>query len=373
MKPNERRERIANVISEIDVGYVEEALCENPAISLQQDRSRIRKRRTIPCAVCAGILLLAIGIGIFSNGRFFSKGDSVPGTNAPNLEQTWFVGSGFMGFQTSKINEDAGALYEAALLFISEGKFTDYRAGYTVDAGYVGTLLERTTVHFSRMRYLPSEEEVESCDLAAEIYTIRNVSSEAAICLRLLESCPSYSTDHYYVFNPPNWQTNTLQEYVSSLDLETHLSRDIARATLFIRSESGEELQNRLSLDSEEKNEICERLLSLQGDRLPISSIDAAETYIQKSQMQGQLYLRAPTVGKSLFLMQIFDNGFLLLVQDQNWMLFEIGVQSAEELLQLLQRGIEDDITNGSESTTSQTADPMVETSGAYFPKERSN
>ena len=355
---------LSNALSEIDLRYVEEA-DRFVAPANQQTARRPWALRLLPVAcVCAIIAIGALIVPILKSGNLTTPPateQQTVGAVAYSGEYPWRNAQSLMGFGSSE-KKEAEAV-QTAIERITDGKYASYRAGHVIDETYVGEKLGEVTVQ-SYWYHVWQQQETDTVYIEAEVYAIDRVSPDAAICVRYLEKGVANTTTHYYIYTNPAWEGASWQSFCTSFDLASHLSPSIAQASVFTRSESGEELCARYSVREEDCAQIRALLLSLTGERKALYTADELEAYIAGSREQGQLFLTAYTVANPLFAVQIFDNGYLLLVREGEAMLFEIGWESAQSLLLCLKQAPIVSVTPSNDATV-QT---RVETSAAFRP-----
>lgn len=339
MKNEAKKHLLSKALSAIDLRYIEEA--EREITSVERNSVAFPWRRRLLPIACACLIIV---VGIFFIPHPISN-DSTNQTTTGNEEiiqniedQSWRNASYLMGFQGigSSMNEATSPI-QIAVEKIADGIYASYEAGYTIDASYVGEFLERVTVK-SYWYYIPQKLEKDTVYVSADIYSINGVSPSAAVCVRYLEKGVANTTEHYYIFNHPTWAGTSLEEFYADFNLSMHLSDRIAQACLFTRAEDGQEHRARLSLSDSDIIVLRALLLSLTGDRKTVMNANEMDFYIADSHEQGQLFLTAYTVAHPLFVVQIFDHGYLMVVREGEMMLFEIGEENAKQILQLLKQ-----------------------------------
>ena len=360
----ERKALLSDALSQIDLCYVEEAA--EASVKKNVPISRQFFTRVLPAAC----LCILIAIGVFHiplGDRGTDTTPTLPQTQGADIPQEdensyteievvfpWKDAQYLMGFDSGNKGEMSAAV-EIAVEKITEGKYAAYEAGQVIDASLVGERLDTVTVK-TYWYFVPQKAERDVTYIGGEVYAIKDVSPDAAVCVRYTEKGVANTTTHYYIYSNPAWQGESLEKFYTAFDLEEYLVMTQSVAYLFTRDtlESGNgELRTRISMTEAERAEIRAMLLSLTGERKSVTNAEELDAYIADSMEQAQLIVRANTVWNRYFAIQVFDNGYLMIVQGTGApMLFEIGEDASTELLFLMKQA---EIVEAEQSGTEET------------------
>lgn len=347
MKNEEARGRLSDALSMLDPMYVEEA-AEMPAKRRQVWRSRSMLIKLLPAAC----LFVLIAVAIFQMHVRDHGGDVVGSDPTSNLPPTqsneqqgeeyteieilfpWQDVEHLMGFEHTQ--GEMSAAVEIAVEKITQGKYAPYEAGYVIDASCVGERLDTVTVK-TYWYFVPQKTERDVIYIGAEVYAIQGVSPEAAVCLRYTEKGVANTTTHYYIYSNPTWHGASLEAFYEAFDMRTHLAMSQSVAYLYRKESeaiSTDATRVKFNLNEAERAELRAMLLSLTGEARTVTNAQELDAYIAQSTCQAQLIVRANTVANRYFAIQVFNNGYLMIVQGGSPMLFEIGRANAEAIIE---------------------------------------
>ncbi len=368
MKHEEKKEHLLHSLNGIDPRFVEEAAEGIPSVKKTTPRLWLMRTAVAAC-VCA---VLAMGIIGMINQR---KGDapnidgSTSSTTAGDVQTElgsdghqqihavfpWKDSKHLMGIENfTSIHSDQlvedGVLVKSAVAEITEGKYAAYVAGHVIDADHVGELLERVTVKsYWKWSISPppnKDREEDVTYIGAEVYAIKDVVPEAAVCVRYLEQGVATTTTHYYIYSNPNWTGDSLEAFFEAFDAETHLSLYQNQSFLFSREDEKEingtvsngedqaEVRLRLTLSDADREVLRAMLLECKGEAKAIANVEALDAYIAEGTRQAQLFVRMNSYANRLLCIQIFSNGYLMVCGNGSPMLFEIGEESANAIIE---------------------------------------
>ena len=360
---------LSNALGSIDLAYVEEAAEPCPVAKTNARPKRLPQWsiRLLPVACLFLIVAIAlptlewlggdrditcypgtdkIGENLQGVTVHPASGENapmtLPSTNPSHLDVCYGVGfplgeSEFlMGYEPSHTISTEGALVKVAVEEITAPKYAAYRAGHVLDEGYVGERLDQVEVK-TYWRNMLTNDESDVTYVKAEVYAIEKVETDAAVCVRYLEEGVANTTVHYYIYTNSQWSGNSLEELVEDFDLHTHMGMNFLQAALFLRDEDGSEEKTRLSFTQTDTEEILQMIYPLRGDAKPLKNVEELDGYIADAKRQGQLFFRAYSMGNHFHVAQVFDNGYLMLLREGNVYLFEIGEESAKQILERME------------------------------------
>lgn len=365
MKDQERKALLSDALSEINERYLEEAAEMLVRKQTEHPRAIWLKRLSAAC------LCVLIAIGVFHiplRDRGADTTPTLPQTQGGEIVQgnedsytemeiifPWRDAQYLMGFGDTN-GQEMSAAVEIAVEKITEGKYASYEAGHVIDAFCVGARLDTVTVK-TYWYFVPQKTERDVTYIGGEVYEIKDVSPDAAVCVRYTEKGVANTTTHYYIYTNPMWRGASLEEFYAAFDLEEYLSMTQSVAYVFSRDVSEDrangEIRTKFSLTEAERAQIRTKLLSLTGERKNVANVQELDSYIKESTEQAQLIVRAYTVWNRYFAIQVFDNGYLMVVQGGGApMLFEIGKEKAAEILSLIKQA---EIVEAEQSNTEET------------------
>ena len=109
---------------------------------------------------------------------------------------------------------EAGYLAEQYLYHMTDGPYASYVAGKVIDEALVGEKISETTVsaawHYYDGEGHVGEEEL----LRADVYEIKDIPKETAVCIRFLDKGDALTTTHYYVQINPAADPGPVKDYL---------------------------------------------------------------------------------------------------------------------------------------------------------------
>ena len=192
-----KREKISTALNDMDSVYIEEAT----AYQKKTDARRVLLRWGSMAASFV-ILLLA---GVFFLQPLFS-GD--PAVRWDDPEQI--------------LSED-GVLEKRKIAVIHDSRYADYTSLRAIDAAYVGEKLGDTEIKSFWRNYL-LKEDTDTEFLRAEIYEIKGVAPDVAVCIRYLDKGDALTTDHYYTYINTAHSMRNFEELYQLFTLDAEMS-----------------------------------------------------------------------------------------------------------------------------------------------------
>lgn len=156
--------------------------------------------------ITAAALLLAAGLGLGLSGQF--RREIVPA--GPGEASTLPAASSVVPSPNEDIVERA---YRTR---ITEGPYREYASARVCAREHVGTPIGSVLVEAGWQnadgRFL-SEPEL----LNAQVFALRDISSDTAVCLLFTDKGDALTTDHYYVYTAPGLSDETLSALCACL------------------------------------------------------------------------------------------------------------------------------------------------------------
>ena len=167
-------------------------------------------KRTVPadtwhwikwCAISAAVLMLIAGLSMLPGWLQQNRGPMVfststqvcdlPTVTAPEATAPCTTVSGEVRLEKEYRTRIEDSVYQS------------YQAAQVCEAQYVGDLLGTVTVEAGWQNgageYLGQPEQ-----LKAQVYSLKPVGPETAVCLKFLDKGEALTTEHYYVYHAPD-------------------------------------------------------------------------------------------------------------------------------------------------------------------------
>ena len=329
---------------------------EKEAAQRTEKRRRLMKR-WIPVAAC---LLLGVLIGgiVWSRnpgwliGKPLRESIETESTSPLDYSAVW------ASAQTGLVQE---TIWESYHVEIPEGPFAGYQSSYVCDDALVGEKLGEVSVQGAWVR-IAYEFRAESGKteasktpasdpetLRAEVFCIRGIAPETAVCLKYLDKSEAISTEHSISFLNPAAEfpmLSALFEAVQAAE-RTSLIRKDGMTSLSVETASAKGISRTSYFTDEAAAEaLVKALLSLDGPTVSIPSVPVREETILAS-CQKRASFRISIVGIGNWNVIVYDNGYLQLAlsgvdaalfTDGLSRVFEIVSVSAEDLILLMEQ-----------------------------------
>ena len=338
-------EKVMNEMSpDLIAGAMEQ---EKEAAAPHGSRLRLMKR-WIPAAACLMLGLLLIGGGVL----FFRGRKTQPETESAVPQD---YGAIWAAAQSGLIQESFWVSYHTE---IPDGPFAGYQSSRICDAALVGEKLGDASVSGAWYRIarefrpesgkeeLSKEPEGSPETLRAEVFAIRGVAPETAVCLKYLDRSEAVSTDHYITFLNPAADFAALSAFFGAAQAaeRTDLIRQEGITSLMIETASGSGVTRRSYFtDESAAAAIVGTLLACDGP-----AADAEEETILSACRQRASF-RIGIEGIGNWAVTVYGSGYLKLelagvhaglFAEGLARVFAIGVAPAENLIRLMeQRG----------------------------------
>lgn len=323
-----KNEKIIEALGGIDPRYIAEAAEYSPASS--GVRARQSRRRIALVAACAALLAVTVIFALPMMQR------STPESGEIELVGLW---NDYLSGDGNKNNSEI-KIDSLWLRNISTKGYESYEPCRTISDEYVGEKLGDVEV-YNRLYHFDDATVSGEEYLDAEIFRIKGVDPDAALCLRYSEQGEALTTTHYYVFYNMGATYTDLDDLRDSLAAETYFS--VGPYAIYATPDSSERANlTRYGLDETLAAELCEILLTIDGEGL--ESFDS--TILTDCRSQLQIWVSSVLNGRNTFTedgrifseIYIFDNGYLVYSSKNSWKAFRIDVDRAEEIFALVHR-----------------------------------
>ena len=337
-------------MNELEPGLVAGAMeYERKRSAGKRTHGRLSGRRLLPAAACLVLLLAGAAVILFRQAE------------PQDLSALWNAGT---------LQQDSS--FESSYqVTVREAPYAAYQSTYVCDPALTGEKLGEVTVlgGWYRVQYKPDgTARTEGPEgggeiLRAEVFGIRGVSPDTAVCLKYLDKGEGLSTDHYYSFLNPDKDFGKLADFLAGTAAADRLSlrRQAGTAPLLLESVSGKKIaRTSYDLDGAAEEKLLKALFACGG---PASS-ETSETIL--SACTKRLTCRLKLEGIAVWDLTVFDNGYLRLEPSGVQLPGNISLQfrigdAAKELIRLAeQQGVR------------RTVDPaatVTGTSGAAQPE----
>ncbi len=284
-------------------------------------------RRLLPAAACLVLLLAGAAVILFRQAE------------PQDLSALWNAGT---------LHEDSS--FESSYqVTIREAPYAAYQSTYVCDPALAGEKLGEVTVlgGWYQVQYGPdgkarTENGPEGGGeiLRAEVFGIRGVSPDTAVCLKYLDRSEALTADRYYSFLNPDKAFGTFADFFASTAAAEHLSlrRQDGMAPLLLESVSRKEIvRASYDLDGAAEEKFLKAILACGGT----ASAEASETIL--SSCTKRLSCRVQLEGIAVWKLTILDSGYLQLEPSGIHLLREISLQfrigdAAKELIRLAEQ-----------------------------------
>ena len=323
-----KREKILTALENIDPAYIEGAANYRAEHSAG---NRFLKWGTL----AAGFVILLL------TGAFLLK-------PVPPVDSVYW----------SEPNIEQGVLEKRKLSVINDPAYENYSALRVVDPAYVGEKLGDTEVKSFWRNYLYGEDtDVEF--LRAEIYAIRGISPEIAVCIRYLDEGDALTTTHYYTYINTDHKPQSLGDFYRLFAQD----RDFSARNGITLSYPSEEGTVHRSYDID--GAVLIRSLSslVNSETRPVSVWADNDTWeneadiLKNCSAQALFYGETPLGG--VFSCRIYDNGYLYIrINKSISYVFELS--ETDSFFRLIDEHKTEKNTGGTVSSESQSSEAVI-------------
>ena len=273
-----KREKIEKALENIDPIYIESA-------------ANYRKKRTYENKIlkwgtmAASLTILLIAVALLP--QLFPRSNDV----------YW-----------SEPQQQNALLEKRKLSVIGDPLYESYVSLRVIDAAYVGEKLGDTEVRSFWRNYLVNEDtDLEL--LRAEIYAIKGISPETAVCIRYLDEGDALTTSHYYTYINPNYKPQNFGNFYQTFALDFSAKN---RVTLSYPSEEGTVYQH-CDIDG---NILTRSLTSLTDAEIHAVTVWNGDSALENEKeilrnCSAQAHFSGEISPGGTFSCRIYDNGYL--------------------------------------------------------------
>ena len=303
-----KRENISTALNGIDSVYIEEAA------SYKKKPSAHRTLLQWGSIAASFVMLLLAGV-------FLLKPLLTPGDAAVHWDES---------------EQENAILEKRKIAVIHDSRYADYTSLRVIDAAYVGEKLGETEIKSFWRNYL-LKEDTDTEFLRAEIYGIKGVDPNVAVCIRYLDKGDALTTDHYYTYINTAHSMRNFGELYQLFTLDSEMS---ARTGLTLSYPSA---KGTVRSHCTVKAEILENAIaSIANADAPfyVLSDDEGLPEMEKEILQdcsahATFYGEMPLAGVVSF--RLYDNGYLLIQKKYTFTyIFEIPETVSAEIFNAL-------------------------------------
>ncbi len=299
-----KREKIETALENIDPIYIESAANYRKRCSPE---SRILKWGTL----AASITVLLIAVSLLP--QLFPRVNNV----------YW-----------SEPQQENGILEKRKLSVIGDPVYESYVSLRVIDSAYVGEKLGDTEVRSFWRNYLYGEDtDLEL--LRAEIYAIKGISAEIAVCIRYLDEGDALTTSHYYTYINPNYKPQNFGDFYQAFALEFSAKNAV---TLSYPSKEGTVYQH-CDIDG---NILVQSLTSLTNAETRAVTVWNGDSDLENEKeilkdCSAQAHFSGEISPGGTFSCRIYDNGYLYIrINKTISYLFEISDAEADSVFRTI-------------------------------------
>lgn len=275
--------------------------------------------------------------------------EPIPPVTVPVAPDTDYTPNAYFGgYVYDEVKEllgDGGATLQMCIeseyvTNIENSAYSTYKSGRVVSFDKVAEKIGETVVNCATVHYIDGTR-TDVAELRAEIYAIKNVSKEFAVCLKFLDSGEYLTTSHYYSYVNCAMSPETVDEFwiacgITYMKVEGYSLKegmgDLATVTSYNRHEV---------LASNIKT----MLLDCDGKR--VAAVSILEKICEKDSLRAEI--RISTYTESNITVTVYNSGYLTCRVADSVYVFEIkkGMSSyiIDSIRQMGNKTSDDDIT----------------------------
>ena len=197
-----KRKKIETALENIDPAYIESAANYRKKHSPE---SRILKWG----AIAASFSVILLAGALFMRGTIPSPDSPSTGSKPDIPPESSDIANNVYWSETPIEN---GVLEKKKLSVIDDPIYKNYISLRVIDPAHVGEKLGDTEIRSFWRNYLINEDtDLEL--LRAEIYAIKGISPETAVCIRYLDKGDALTTSHYYIYINPDDKPQDYEDF----------------------------------------------------------------------------------------------------------------------------------------------------------------
>ncbi len=196
------------------------------------------------------------------------------------------------------------ALASAWYYDIQDSPYSSYMCGRTIEEDIVGNKIGEVTVKQYLHDYIKNKNEKVAYK-KAEIYEIKGVSSEVAVCLRYLEKSDVSKENCYYRYLNPSIDAAFVTEY-----FEKSAAKDYGSITGFFTYDLKDGNSTHYEMNAERASVLFDMLVSFEGRR-SLSDYDFISRALSGARRYAMITMESEAAAWSRT--AVFDNGYVLI------------------------------------------------------------
>ena len=246
-------------------------------------------------------------------------------------------------------------LEQRKICIINEPTYADYISLRVIDPATVGEKLSDTEVKSFWRNYLLNED-TDFELLRAEIYIIKGISPDIAVCIRYLDEGGALTTTHYYAYINTNYKSQNFGDFYQTFALDFSAKNGV---TLSYPSEEGTVYQY-CDIDG---NILIRSLISLtDAETRSVTVRNDDFTWENEKEVIKNCSAQASFSGEispgGTFSCRIYDNGYLYIrINKTISYLFEFSEKEVRSIFRLIDE-YKNERTTGETVTAESTAVP---------------
>ena len=226
-------------------------------------------------------------------------------------------------------------LEQRKICIINDPTYADYISLRVIDPTYVGEKLSETEVKSFWRNFLLNED-TDFELLRAEIYTIKGISPDIAVCIRYLDEGDALTTTHYYTYVNTNYKPKNFGDFCRTFALDFSAKNSV---TLSYPSKEGT-VYRYCDIDG---NILIQSLISLMNAETRAVSVwtdgsfkEAEKEILNDCTAQALFY--GEILPGGTFSCRIYDNGYLYIqINKTISYLFEFSENKTEDIFRLVE------------------------------------
>lgn len=283
-------------------------------------------------AVCLVPMLIREDDPIDENRGNESTDASSAADKTPYYGFVWESNSGVFGIDT----EEEMVVIESSLAVIQDDAYTSYLSSRVIDESYVGEKIGDVEVKVFWRNFLENKD-TDIVYLDAEIFMIKKVSRDAAICLKYTEADDRYTTTHYYTFVNQELRVDTLGELYDAFCVSDYITLKDRVGIYEVVPREDHSSRKGYSLDSDALDILRRMLLSADGSAVELSE-DTRSAVLADCTVQARFFISLPPASSLSSTVLVLDNGYIVYVFGATAYLFDIGKDTASDIVDFVYR-----------------------------------
>lgn len=326
-----KREKISTALSEINDIYLEKA---------ENYHAAPKKHLSWRWTALAASLALVITCTALLSPQF---GNDIWETKSPENSISWD--------EQNKTYANQAVWSERAFTLSMTEKYKSYVSKRVIDEEYVGDKIDEIEIKAFWFHAL-DQTETDITYIKGDVYEIKGVSPDAAVCVRYTEKTDFLTTTHYYTFLNTEWKPESIQEFYTVFDAKNHLSLGKDLYTFIVKEPSVNGAVSTLlkSTSNTDAAALLALLLETDGAAIDFNYTEDMPGLLENCKKQVSFRIDLPTSGTFIYV-NILDNGYLdyalLIDSHENFphtlhFMFEIGAENAANIIDFIESNAEE-------------------------------